>query len=125
MSAKQNVETQARTGVMTPDEAIAFYERATQSEPNNADNFLELGAALYIAHRFDQAIEAFEKAVALNPQLGHAFYYLGVLYASKGMRDKADQALKKVVEVSTNPILRAQAEARIPSVMSPAQLGNQ
>lgn len=125
MSAKQNADSQVRTGVMTPDEAIVYYERAAQSEPGNADNFLELGAALYIAHRFDQALEAFEKAVAINPQLGHAHYYLGVLYAAKGMRDKANEALQKVVEVSTNPILRAQAEARIPNVMSPAQLGNQ
>lgn len=125
MSANQNADTQTRTAVMTPAEAIAFYERAAQNEPNNAEIFLELGAAQYIAHRFDEAIGSFEKATSMNGKLGHAYYYLGVLYAAKGMRDKADQALKKVIEVSDNPILRAQAEARIPNVMSTAQLGNQ
>jgi tetratricopeptide (TPR) repeat protein len=107
---------------ISPHEAINFYERATKDDPNNADNFLELGAAYYVAHRWDEAIPALEKAVTLNPALGHAHYYLGVLYAAKGDKSRAEQELNTVLQVSDNPILKAQAKARIPTVQSSTQL---
>ncbi len=107
---------------LMPHEAIEQYERATKSDPNDADKFMELGAAYYIAHQWDEAIGAFERAVALNPGLGHAHYYLGVLYAAKGEKERAQKELNAVLSTSTNPILIAQAKARIPAVTSPAQL---
>ncbi len=112
----------ASTVELTPHEAIEQYERAVNSDPNDADKFMELGAAYYIAHKWDQAIGAFEKAVALNPGLGHAHYYLGVLYAAKGDQARAQKELNAVLSTTQNPILIAQAKARIPAVTSPAQL---
>ncbi len=107
---------------LTPREAIEQYERAIKSDPNDADKFLELGAAYYIAHQWDQAINAFEKAVSLNPDLGHAHYYLGVLYAARGDKERALKELNTVLTTSKNPILVAQAKARIPAVSGPEQL---
>ncbi len=107
---------------ITASQAIEQYERAVQAEPNDADKFMELGAAYYIAHNWDAAIPAFEKAVQLKPDLGHAHYYLGVLYAAKGDKARAQKELDTVLQVSKNPILIAQAKARIPAVKSTAQL---
>ncbi len=107
---------------LTPSQAIEQYQRATEGEPNNADRYMELGAAYYIAHRWDDAIQAFEKAIQLNMSLGHAHYYLGVLYAAKGDKARAKKELDAVLSVSKNPILIAQAKSRIPAVTSPAQL---
>ncbi len=107
---------------LMPHEAIEQYERAVKSDPNDADKYMELGAAYYIAHEWDQAQSAFEKAVALNPGLGHAHYYLGVLYAAKGDKERAQNELIAVLTTSKNPILIAQAKARIPAVSGPAQL---
>ncbi len=107
---------------ITPHEAIEQYERAVRDEPNNADKLMELGAAYYIAHRWDQAIDAFEKAVASNPGLGHAHYDLGVLYASRGDKERALKELNAVLSTTKNPILIAQAKARIPAVTGPEQL---
>ncbi len=107
---------------LTPHEAIEQYERAVKADPNDADKFMELGAAYYIAHKWDQAMDAFQKAIDLNPGLSHAHYYLGVLYAARGEKERALQELNAVLQTTKNPILIAQAKARIPAVTSPAQL---
>ncbi len=107
---------------LTPSQAIEQYQRATESDPNNADKFMELGAAYYVAHRWEDAIVALERAVQLKPDLAHAHYYLGVLYAAKGDKARAEKELDSVIKTTKNPILIQQAQARIPSVKSPAEL---
>jgi tetratricopeptide (TPR) repeat protein len=108
---------------LTPAEAIEFYERATKpGGEGGADEYLQLGAAYYIAHEWDRATAALERAIAMNPNLGHAHYYLGVLYAAKGDQARAQQELDAVLRTTKNPILIAQAKARIPAVSSPTQL---
>jgi Flp pilus assembly protein TadD len=107
---------------LTPHQAIEHYEREVKEEPNDAGRLMGLGAAYYIAHRWDEAIAPLEKAVSLRPDLGHAHYYLGVLYAARGDKDRAQKELEAVIKVGNNPILVAQAKSRIPSVHSPAEL---
>jgi Flp pilus assembly protein TadD len=108
----------AKAAELTPHEAVEHYERTVKEEPNNGEHFLDLGTAYYVAHRWDEAIGAFEQAVSLRPDLGHAHYYLGVLYAAKGDKEKARKELETVVKLGNNPILISQAKARIPQVNS-------
>jgi Flp pilus assembly protein TadD len=108
----------AKAVELTPHEAVEHYERVVKEEPKNGENLLDLGAAYYIAHRWDEAIGAFEQAVNLRPDLGHAHYYLGVLYAAKGDKERARKELETVMRMGNNPILIAQAKARIPGVSS-------
>jgi tetratricopeptide (TPR) repeat protein len=121
MSAKPD-KPDATNTVLAPNEAIAHYESLVQSEPTAA-NYLELGAAYYIAHRWADATGAFEKTVQLDDSQGYAHYYLGVLYAATGQRERADAELQKVLRVATNDMLKEQAQARIPIVHSIDQLG--
>lgn len=107
---------------LTPHQAVEQFEREAKEKPTDAETMMELGAAYYISHRWDEAIGAFEKAVSLKPDLGHAHYYLGVLYAAKGDKERAQRELQTVIKVGNNPILVAQAQARIPMVNSPAEL---
>lgn len=107
---------------LTPHEAIEHYEREVKEDPKNGAYYLDLGAAYYVAHRWDEAIDALEQAVNLRPDLGHAHYYLGVLYASKGDKDRARKELDTVMKLGNNPILIAQAKARIPAVTGLAGL---
>jgi tetratricopeptide (TPR) repeat protein len=81
-----------------------------------------LGAAYYIAKRWDEALAAFEKAVEVDPKQAFAYYYIGVLNAAKGDRERANQALEKILQVSNNQMLKDQAQSRIPKVNSFAQL---
>jgi tetratricopeptide (TPR) repeat protein len=121
MSSKPNPSKAAST-VLTPEQAIEKYSSQVQAQPTAA-NYLELGVAYYIAKRWDDAIQAFEKAVQLDGQQAFAHYYLGVLYAAKGERDKANAALAKLLQVSSNPMLKQQAQSRIPNIKSVADLG--
>ncbi|MCC7162616.1 MAG: tetratricopeptide repeat protein [Anaerolineae bacterium] len=122
MSAKQPV-VRPNNALLTTEEAIEKYGNAVKSEPTAA-NYLELGAAYYIARRWDDALKAFEKTVEADPKQAFAYYYLGILNAAMGHRDKANKALDKLLEVSNNQMLKDQAQARIPQVSSPGDLGS-
>ena len=111
------------SAVLSPAEAITLFESAVKSEPT-APNYLELGAAYYVAHRWDDALSTFEKTIQLDPRQAYAYYYLGVLYAAKGMRDKANDALNHLLQTTTNQMLKEQAQTRIPNVNSEADLSS-
>jgi tetratricopeptide (TPR) repeat protein len=120
MSSNPNVKPAG--GVLTPAEAVGQYEEAVKTQPTAA-NYLELGAAYYIAHRWDDAVRAFEKTLELDPKQAYAHYYLGILHAAMGQRDKANADLEQVLQHSTSQMLKDQARTRIPGVKSIADLG--
>lgn len=121
MSSKPKTPA-APSGVLTPEQAIEKYNAEIKTQATAA-NYLELGVAYYVARRWQDAIAAFEKSAALDTKQAFAYYYLGVLYASQGQRDKADAALAQVLQVSNNQMLKEQAKARIPNVKSIQDLG--
>lgn len=122
MSSKQPAP-KPNNALLTKEEAIEKYSAAVKSEPTAA-NYLELGAAYYIARRWDEALAAFQKTVEADPKQAFAYYFIGILSAAMGKREQADVALGKVLEVSNNPMLKAQAQTRISQVKSFADLGN-
>lgn len=122
MSSKQP-QVRPNNALLTTGEAIEKYSAAVQSEPT-ASNYLELGAAYYIAKRWDDSLKAFQKAVELDSKMAVAYFYIGVLNAALGNRDKANQAMDQVLQVSSNQMLKDQARARIPNIRSVADLGN-
>jgi Flp pilus assembly protein TadD len=73
----------------------------------------------------EDAVGAFQKAVELDPRQAFAHFYLGVLYAAMGRREQANTELQRVLEVSNNPMLRVQAQTRIPNIRSVADLGGE
>ncbi len=121
MSAKQPAP-RPNNALLTTEEAIEKYTNAVKTEPT-ASNYLELGAAYYIAKRWNDALAAFQKAVEVDGKQAFAYYYLGVINAALGNRDKANEALDKLLQVSNNPMLKAQAQTRIPQVKTVADLG--
>jgi tetratricopeptide (TPR) repeat protein len=123
MSAKQPPVVKPNNALLTTEEAIEKYSTAVKTEPTAA-NYLELGAAYYIAKRWNDALQAFQKTVEVDPKQAFAYYYLGILNAALGNRDKANEALEKVMQVSNNQMLKDQAQARIPKVTSPDDLGS-
>lgn len=121
MSSKQPT-TRPNNALLTTEEAIEKYSNAVKTEPTAA-NYLELGAAYYIARRWDDALKAFQKTVELDSKQAFAYYYLGILNAAMGNRDKANDALNQVLQLSNNPMLKAQAQTRISQVQTLADLG--
>ncbi len=66
------------------EEAIAETRRAQQLDPLSAVFNAFVGASLYFARRYDEAIEECRKAIDLHPDFGVAHWYLGRAYLQKG-----------------------------------------
>jgi tetratricopeptide (TPR) repeat protein len=122
MSSKQPAP-RPNNALLTTEEAIEKYATAVKTEPTAA-NYLELGAAYYIAQRWQDALNAFNKTVEADPKQAFAYYYIGILNAALGNREQANAALEKVLQTSNNQMLQDQARARIPAINSVAALGH-
>jgi tetratricopeptide (TPR) repeat protein len=48
-------------------EALSYYQRAVQLEPQHASTYLDIGDVRVIQHRYDQAFEAYSAALRLDP----------------------------------------------------------
>ena len=77
------------------EKVIGYGNRLIALEPHFAGGHLLLGIGYNNLKQYDKAIEAVETAVKLNPDLvGHCI--LGVAYAEKGERGKAEEILAKM-----------------------------
>ncbi len=63
--------------------------RVNRLNPNSADAHYNLGLALKLQGRTEDAISNFLKALELNPQDGGTLYNLGCIYRSQGQDEKA------------------------------------
>ena len=77
------------------EKILEYGNRLIALEPHFAGGHLLLGIGYNNLKQYDKAIEAVETAVKLNPDLvGHCI--LGVAYAEKGERGKAEEILAKM-----------------------------
>ena len=75
------------------DAAVAF-QKMTELEPNDAENFISLGDCYLNLKRFDDAIAAYEKVVELKPDKKEIWQQLADLYHQQGMTAKRAEAKK-------------------------------
>jgi tetratricopeptide (TPR) repeat protein len=61
-------------------DAIAYNEYLLRTNPNDARAYRELGKALLLSGRQDEALQRLTVAVELPPQDDETFYYLGLLF---------------------------------------------
>jgi TolB-like protein/tetratricopeptide (TPR) repeat protein len=66
------------------DEAIARYREVLNVDPLRADGYLFLGAALYSARRFDEAVDALRATMKLNPDQVKAHFLLALTELEEG-----------------------------------------
>ena len=71
-------------------------------DPQNIDNLLILGVALYSDSNFDEAEKTWLKAAALDPTSPEPWYNLGFLYLSHDPPDdqRAESAWKRVIDIA-------------------------
>ncbi len=70
-------------------------KRAIEIDPYFAKAYNSLGAAYLQAGDIDNAIYCWEKTTQLSSEFDKANYYLGLIYLSKGRKDKALLNLEK------------------------------
>ena len=73
-----------------PQEAVKPMRRALDLSPLSFFMTRRLGATLYLARDYDEAIQQLQRASELNPNLPSAVeHWIAMAYAMKGMRDEA------------------------------------
>src|SRR5580692_12298156 len=75
---------------------IAEFRKATESDPNMADAFVNLGAAYMEKHDYGAAIAPLKRAVELSPDLPVAHQLLGYALLSQGYAAESIPHLSKV-----------------------------
>jgi tetratricopeptide (TPR) repeat protein len=81
------------------DEAKATLGGSDLSTISNPYTLYNLGVGFYNAGQPAEAIQYWEKAVTLDPKLSDAWLQLGFAYYSVQNKDKAKEALQKVIEL--------------------------
>lgn len=80
--------------------AIDLYQDVLKVEPNNSNNFYNLGLAYHEKKDFPETIKLYKNAINLNPQFLEALYCLGNAYKDQNNFDLAIKEYEKVIEIS-------------------------
>jgi len=88
-----------------PKEGIPLIEEAISLNPKQVEYYqFSLGHAFYLAHRYNQAIEAFQKSLNQNPDFFPSRIYLAAVYSEIDQigfaKDEMDEVLKRITIVS-------------------------
>jgi len=89
------------------DEAIATARRAEQLDPLSAIISADTAFDFFLLHRFDEAIAQAQHTLQIDPNFYYAHYLMGKAYNQKRMYKEALAELRKAVELSPDPIVRA------------------
>jgi len=71
------------------ERAIALFEKALESAPDNPRIHSDIGVAYYKQNNFEKAISSLEKAKSLDAKHGKPYLYLGMMYEKQGDLEKA------------------------------------
>ena len=84
------------------DEAIKYYLKSIELNPNYADSYINLGSIMQERGQLDEAIKNYEKALQLRPQDATANYNLGSVFQKIGQLEKALNYYDKALKINPN-----------------------
>ena len=83
-------------------EAIEYYKRAQEIEPDAIEIYISLASALYTEQRFEQGITWMEKALAIAPDNTQLYRILALGHVGRREFNKAIEYYQKVMELEPN-----------------------
>ncbi|MHA1185805.1 MAG: tetratricopeptide repeat protein, partial [Candidatus Heimdallarchaeota archaeon] len=86
------------------ENAIEFFQRAIELEPNNSRAWFLLGLAHDYQDNIDQAIDCYLKAIELYPDYLEALVNLGTDYTKIGDLDKAVACFTEALDIKPDYI---------------------
>ena len=86
-------------------EAIKFYKKALQIEPENSNALFNMGVSYSSMGKYDQAIDVLNRVIFLAPDNGDFLYGLGWVYLLKGESAKALEYIRSSADLG-NPDAR-------------------
>jgi FKBP-type peptidyl-prolyl cis-trans isomerase 2 len=93
---KKGIEMQDKGEI---DEAISYYRKAIDQNPNHAGAYYNLGVAFQGKGLIDQAILYYEIAIGFNQEFTEAHHNLGVAFNEKGKFDEALICFQRVLQL--------------------------
>jgi tetratricopeptide (TPR) repeat protein len=95
------------------DEAIAKARRARDLDPLSKQITGNLGRSLYSARRYDEALEIWKETAEMAPESPVPNYWLGTVYAAKGMYAQALGEFREAFDKRTGDAAAGAVEALI------------
>lgn len=86
-------------------QAIAYYQKVLEIDPNCAVAYFNLGQAYAKAGQLDQAYESYHKVLELDPQVHyreHVYFQSGLVLLARQNFDQALEQFDKVIECNPN-----------------------
>ena len=81
------------------NEAIPFFTKAIEINPNSAKAYYERGSAYYNKAKYDPAISDFDKAIEIDPKYADAYGNRALAYFYKRDYDMAWENVRKAKEL--------------------------
>jgi len=81
------------------DEAMEFFKKAIERNPDLEGPHLELGLLYYDKRLFDLEIKEYQNVLRINPENTDALFYLAQAYESKGLYDLAIRKYEEIIEI--------------------------
>jgi Serine/threonine protein kinase len=91
-----------------PEESLPELRRAEELDPLDLRHRIREGAALYVARRYDEAIQMFDSILKLAPDDPTVLVYRAYTYDAKGMYNEAITEYQKLISIQ--PDTRASTE---------------
>jgi len=81
------------------DEAMKFFKKATELNPDLEGPHLELGLLYYKKRLFDLEIKEYQNVLRINPKNTDALFYLAQAYESKGLYGAAIKKYEEIIRL--------------------------
>jgi tetratricopeptide (TPR) repeat protein len=81
------------------EDAKGEYLLLTKLEPDNFQNYFELGSIYFRGNALDRATTFFKKSIALNQQDGQSYYFLGQIYYQNNLFPDSKGALLEAIKI--------------------------
>jgi len=105
-------------------QAVEFYEKALQDDPDSVTTLTSLGRAYYNLGQYDKAESNFKGAIEVQPGYPNATFYLGLCEVAKGDRKTAFEifdGFKYPGEPEVTKSVRSMARQLVDNTNDPAE----
>src|SRR5437773_4631243 len=94
-------------------------KRALELEPASLVMNTFMGATLYYAGRYDEAIDQCRRTIEMDPNFTVAHWHLGLAYEQNQLLDAATEEFKKAISLSGgSPLMKARSEEHTSELQS-------
>jgi tetratricopeptide (TPR) repeat protein len=81
------------------DEAIYWYQKTLEINPENTAVLSNIGAAFQTSGKLDEAVASYQKAITIKPDYADAYYNLGVVLKEQEKLDEAVASYQKAITI--------------------------